>query len=287
MFDDSYHRKIAQKLRDMNLQHIENEKENGYYNKNEKPMMKDNTLKTLIGSEKLYKKQVPVIGGAGKPNMEIADVVNKRGRKKLMMDMPMVYQDQMDNFEGGNMPNYEDEYNDTRRYKEEEMLGSGLVSQDALNDDIRENNMKRQLGGSKKIITTNTNTKTKRTVETVEGSETKEESDKEDKEKKRVGRPKKEKVESMTPVVEKKKPGRPKKVKEESIAPVVEKRKPGRPKKEKVEEPIIEEEIEIEGSGSGESMIKRRANLIKKIMKEKGLSLIKASQYIKANKLKY
>ena len=104
------------------------------------------------------------------------------------MNLPMVFQDQMDNFEGGNLINNQDEYRDIDRYKEEEMLGSGLIDQDVIDDDINENNMKRQLGGSKKIITTNTNTKTKRTVETVEGSETKEEKeeDKEPKEKKNV-----------------------------------------------------------------------------------------------------
>ena len=83
MFDNSYHRKIAKQLRDMELTHIENEKNNGYFDANESPLIKNNTLTNkLSGMEKEYKKQVPVIGGSGKPNMELADVVNKRGRKK-------------------------------------------------------------------------------------------------------------------------------------------------------------------------------------------------------------
>ena len=258
MFDNNTHRKIQKKLREINEAHIANEKENGTYSEHDNVEVPNNSLSPhLKGFEKEYKKQVPVIG-AGKINMEIEE----KPKRKSLKNLPLVYQTAVENnIEGGNIPNYQDEYTDQERYRETQLMGAG-------GDEEEEIHIERNIGGSKKSkkVITNTSTNTKKVVEVVEGSDT-------------ATEPKQEKT--------KKKPGRPKKVVEIDAPPVVKKSR-GRPRKVAVvEEPeIIEEKEIITGSGSG-SMIQRRGNLIKTIMKEQGLSLIKVSQYIKQKGLKY
>lgn len=95
-------------------------------------------------------------------------------------------------------------------------------------------------------------------------------------------------VKFISQIVEGSKPIELKKVIE--IEPKQEKpmRKPRQPKKN-IEPVKIEVETENVGCGvkRGKEAMKARGELIKKIMKEKGLKLMEASKYIKEHKLKY
>jgi len=260
MLDNIAHRKIQKKLRDINLSHIENEKSNGTYNEHFDSDVPDNTLSQhLKGFEKKYQKQVPVIGSGKKLNMEI-----EPKRNNSLRNLPMMFYTAVENnIKGGNIPNFQDENTDAERYKDMELMGAGGENEE---EEIR---IERNLGGSKsksnKKTITNINTNVKKVVEVVEGSDVAKEH-KEEQPKKKAGRPKKT-VETEAPPVVKKSRGRPKK---QTI----------------VEAPEIVE-TEIIGSGNGSSMIQRRGNLIKKVMKEQGLSLIQASKHIKEKGLKY
>ena len=257
MLDNIAHRKIQKKLRDINLSHIENEKSNGTYNEHFNNDVPDNTLSQhLKGFEKTYQKQVPVIGSGKKLNMEI-----EPKRNNSLRNLPLMFQTAVENnIQGGNIPNFQDEYTDSERYKDYELFGAGAGDEEEIH-------IQRNIGGSKKSSNkktiTNTSTNVKKVVEVVEGSDTMNEKPEEQ---------------------PKKKAGRPKKTVETEAPPVVKKSR-GRPKKTVIVEPEIVE-TEIIGSGNG-SMIQRRGNLIKKVMKEQGLSLIQASKYIKEKGLKY
>ena len=259
MLDNIAHRKIQKKLRDINLSHIENEKSNGTYNEHFDNDIPDNTLSQhLKGFEKKYEKQVPVIG-SGKMNMEI-----EPKRNNSLRNLPLMFYTAVENnIEGGNIPNFQDEYTDSERYKNMELMGAGGENEE---EEIR---IERNLGGSKsksnKKTITNINTNVKKVVEIVEGSDVAKEY-KEEQPRKKAGRPKK------TVEIE---------------APPVVKKSRGRPKKQTIVEAPEIVETEIIGSGNGSSMIQRRGNLIKKVMKEQGLSLIQASKHIKEKGLKY
>jgi len=258
MLDNIAHRKIQKKLRDINLSHIENEKSNGTYNEHFDSDVPDNTLSQhLKGFEKKYQKQVPVIGSGKKLNMEI-----EPKRNNSLRNLPMMFYTAVENnIKGGNIPNFQDENTDAERYKDYELMGAGAGDEDEIH-------ISRNIGGSKKSnkkTITNINTNVKKVVEVVEGSDTMNE--------KPAEQPRK-------------KAGRPKKTVEIEAPPVVKKSR-GRPKKQTIVEAPEIVETEIIGSGNGSSMIQRRGNLIKKVMKENGLSLIQASKYIKEKGLKY
>ena len=207
--------------------------------------------------KKKYEKQVPVIGSGKKLNMEI-----EPKRNNSLRNLPLMFYTAVENnIEGGNIPNFQDENTDAERYKNMELMGAGGEEEEP------EIHIERNIGGSKKSnkkTITNINTNVKKVVEVVEGSDVAKEH-KEEQPRKKAGRPKK------TVEIE---------------APPVVKKSRGRPKKQTIVEAPEIVETEIIGSGNG-SMIQRRGNLIKKVMKEQGLSLIQASKHIKEKGLKY
>jgi hypothetical protein len=145
MIGTAYHRKIAKMIAARDNEAVEHEKQEGFYNDQEQPSPPNKTITHLTGYEKSYKKQVPVIA-SGRPNMEMAEKVKKpKARKIAKNNLPLVYQDQMTQFQGG--AGEEEELEDTERNVEERELGAG-VNVKELEKVMESNELKSGLVGS-------------------------------------------------------------------------------------------------------------------------------------------
>jgi hypothetical protein len=246
MFDTPLHRKNANHAKKLVLEAIDNEKRNKTFMRNEDPLPEDNTITNLIGYEKSYKKQVPIIA-SGRPTMEMAEKMRapRAPKKPMKSNLGLIFQDQLTNFKGGS--GERDEMMETDRNYDERALGAGMIDEKALSADVKGNEMRRQLGGAK----SGKARKSKKNI--VEEIETKEP--------------------SMSP---KKSP-----MKAEMEEP--KKKSRGRPRKNK---PMPEEAKPMEKAPKG-TKLKARAAKVKEIMKEKSLSMIEASKYIKEHKIEY
>jgi hypothetical protein len=169
MINNAYHRKIAKEAQKLNQKAIENEKQNGQYEQLPKDMTPVATLSKLTGYEKEYVKQVPVVLGSGKPNMEMESEVKqlkRRGRKPKAPVLSMIYQQQMTDFKGGSA-NVDSESSESDREIIERKMGSGTVPADIVKTDAEKNYQKNLLAGSKESRKEEKKTKV---PEVVEGS---------------------------------------------------------------------------------------------------------------------
>lgn len=154
MINNAYHRKIAKDVRKMEQEAITNEKQNGVYESPPKDAMPVATLSKLTGYEKDYVKQVPVVSGSGRPNMEMdpdGKLAKKRGRKPKAPVLSMIYQQQVNDFKGGSI-NETEQSEEEDRDRLEEVMGAGLVPADLVKHDAEKNYARNLTAGAKRAL---------------------------------------------------------------------------------------------------------------------------------------
>jgi hypothetical protein len=156
MYDTTFHRKIAKDARKLEYESIDNDKRNGTYATVEQDPFPDNTVKKISGYEKEYLKQVPVITGSGRHNMEMEDVVmkQKRPRKPRVPKVGLMIQEQKDYYVKGAGGTFDDSENEEiERTDMRRAMGAGMVAnQNDLDADAKMNQLKTKMGGAKKQV---------------------------------------------------------------------------------------------------------------------------------------
>jgi hypothetical protein len=148
MIDNEYSREISNHRLSKMKEAIQHEKATGQYTEAEDMEMPNNTITHLTGYDKHYKKQVPIIA-SGKHTMEMADKVKgkKGGRPAMSKRLGMIYQSQLDNFEGGS--GEQDEIQDTNRDLAERAMGGSFIAAENLHTEVKQDDLQRHMGGSK------------------------------------------------------------------------------------------------------------------------------------------